>query len=245
MQSNISEDNLSLHGEDLKPQVIGRSPLRKVLTKQEIAAAQGTPIRPRLNRPFSETPTKALRQKPSGYVVSTTSTPKLETPIVSTDADEYFADMTISDAPPESSAERQSRSPQSPSRQSVRSEENNASECNTSATQESVASELSTEHICQALRVFRQKLQTESFRLQENTQDMDELENELKLTSLALKGDAISGSSPNELISPDLLHKYSEQLVGIFDERLKHVLSYLGAPRKALDGVENQSGRTV
>ena len=77
---------------------------------------------------------------------------------------------------------------------------------------------MATEQACRTLRAYRKKLlSTESVK----EEALKELDQELRLTAIALGEKSLKSKAISETVLTGLLDEYSERLVSMFDEKLR------------------------
>ncbi|KAH7180751.1 WD domain-containing protein [Fusarium sp. MPI-SDFR-AT-0072] len=200
-----------------KDSVSGRPPLRRVLSKAELAEFQ----RP---SPTSgrRSPPRTLQRRTSRFNLAAsvrTPTQGLPTSPSSTLAEDTPSRRPSADprnSPPVSPKGKVTRRPSLPT-------------LGTSARKKTSSSNLrgfgslnmATEQTCRQLRSYRKKLASSEPISQEN---LTELDQELRLTAAALGDRAIRSRAMNETVLSGLLDQYSERLVTLLDEKLR--LSY-------------------
>ncbi|KAJ4271382.1 hypothetical protein NW762_000084 [Fusarium torreyae] len=198
--------------------VSGRPPLRRVLSKAELAEFQ----RP---SPSSgrRSPPRTLQRRTSRFnLAASVRTPTQTLP--TSPSSTVVADDTPSRRP---SADSRASPPVSPRAKITRRPSLPA--LGTSARKKTSSSNLrgfgslnmATEQTCRQLRAYRKKLASSEPISQEN---LTELDQELRLTAAALGDRAIRSRAMNETVLSGLLDQYSERLVTLLDEKLR--LSY-------------------
>ncbi|KAM5355560.1 hypothetical protein ACJ41O_002206 [Fusarium nematophilum] len=198
--------------------VSGRPPLRRVLSKAELAEFQ----RP---SPASgrRSPPRTLQRRTSRFnlAASVTKTPTSTFPTspgstVMEDTPSRRPSADSRTSPPASPRARITRRPSLPA-------------LGTTARRKTSSSNLrgfgslnmATEQTCRQLRTYRKKLASSEPISQDN---LTELDQELRLTAAALGDRAIRSKAMNETVLSGLLDQYSERLVTLLDEKLR--LSY-------------------
>jgi len=77
---------------------------------------------------------------------------------------------------------------------------------------------MATEQACRTLRAYRRKLQS-SESVKEDA--LKELDQELRLTAIALGEKSLKSKTISETVLTGLLDQYSDRLVSLFDEKLR------------------------
>jgi hypothetical protein len=77
---------------------------------------------------------------------------------------------------------------------------------------------MATEQACRTLRAYRKKLLS-SEAVKEET--LKELDQELRLTAMALGEKSLKSKAISETVLAGLLDEYSDRLVSLFDEKLR------------------------
>ncbi|KAF5021377.1 hypothetical protein F66182_6566 [Fusarium sp. NRRL 66182] len=207
-----------------KESVSARPPLRRVLSKAELAEFQRPSPSSGRRSPTSgrKSPPRTLQRRTSRFnlAASVNKTPTHPLPTSpSAVADETPSRRPSEDSrvsPPASPKAKASRRPSIPALgTSVRKK--------TSATSLRGFGSLNnaTEQTCRQLRSYRKKLASSEPISQEN---LTELDQELRLTAAALGDRAIRSRAMNETVLSGLLDQYSERLITLLDEKLR--LSY-------------------
>ncbi|KAF4971583.1 hypothetical protein FZEAL_9804 [Fusarium zealandicum] len=205
-----------------KDVVSGRPPLRRVLSKAELAEfqrpspASGRRSPPRTLQRRTSRFNLAARTPTSTYPTSPGSAAMQDTPTRRPSVDSRAS-------PPVSPRAKITRRPSLPA-------------LGTSARKKTSSSNLrgfgslntATEQTCRQLRTYRKKLASSEAISQDN---LTELDQELRLTAAALGDRAIRSKAMNETVLSGLLDQYSERLVTLLDEKLR--LSY--QPREPVE----------
>ncbi|KAL6861033.1 WD40-repeat-containing domain protein [Trichoderma novae-zelandiae] len=201
----------------------GRPPLRKVLSKAELAEFQ----RPRENstgqRTSSPPPSQSrtLRKRTSRLNLSS-NTPGSKTPSQISPGGSRAMDDTPSrrrgnDAnaasPPLSPRARLSRRPSLPALGHAARKKNSTPNLRGNSSLNTA-----TEQTCRTLRAYRKKLTSAE---PINPDALGELDQELRFTAAALGDRAIRSRAMNETVLSGLLDQYSERLVTLLDEKLR------------------------
>ncbi|KAM0251106.1 hypothetical protein ACHAQJ_008351 [Trichoderma viride] len=207
----------------------GRPPLRKVLSKAELAEFQ----RPREvsggqnSSPPPPTPSqpRTLRQRTSRLNLSS-NTPNTKTPsgtLQVSPGSSRIMEGTPSrrrgmevntNSPPLSPRSRLSRRPSLPALNHHLARKKNS----TPNLRGSGSLTTATEQACRTLRAYRKKLSSAE---PINPEALGELDQELRFTAAALGDRAIRSRAMNETVLSGLLDQYSERLVTLLDEKLR------------------------
>lgn len=214
-----SPRSMSRDPSPVKDAVAGRPPLRKVLSKADLAEFQ---------RPSScsrqPSPPRTLRRRTSRMNLAVNSNVKTPTNNLQTSPSQTtIAEDTPSRRP--SGDCRQYSPPSSPKSKVTRRPSLPA--LGVSARKKTSGTNLrsafgtlnmSTEQTCRTLRAYRKKL-TSAEPL--SPEVLTELDQELRLTAAALGDRAIRSKAMNETVLSGLLDQYSERLVTLLDEKMK------------------------
>lgn len=203
-----------------KEATVTRPPLRRVLSKAELAEFQrASPVATPTNRGGS--PPRVLRKKTSRYGLSAQS-PTILPPIpsnskhISSASDDSFIrkgfSRNRSRSPPPSPKGRESRRPSLAS--ALESRGRTKSNGNLS---EFGTLNMATEQACRTLRAYRKKLLSSDSVKDENLKELDQ---ELRLTAIAV-GEKLKSKAISETVLAGLLDQYSDRLVTLFDEKLR------------------------
>ncbi|KIN02542.1 hypothetical protein OIDMADRAFT_143864 [Oidiodendron maius Zn] len=197
-----------------------RPPLRRVLSRAELAEFQrASPLSTPTNRQTS--PPRTVRRKTSRYGLSAQS-PTILPPIPGnskhvSNSDESSSrrgsPRTRSRSPPSSPKTKDTRRP------SLASLESRGRTKSAGGTFSEFGSlNMATEQACRTLRAYRKKLLSS-----ESVKDeaLKELDQELRLTSLALGEKSLKSKTISETVLTGLLDQYSDRLVSMFDEKLR------------------------
>ncbi|KAG6011577.1 hypothetical protein E4U54_008017 [Claviceps lovelessii] len=216
---------------------MGRPPLRRVLSKAELAEFQ----RPSSSPAGRRSPPRVLRRRASRLTVGSvpassrfptgnlTNSPSDSAVNEDTPSRRRPSEPTRSESPPASPKARVTRG-RAPS-VSALSATTSSSTTNTNtfthtAKRKTSSSSLrgfgslnmATEQACRTLRAYRKKLSS----AEPITADvLTELDQELRLTAAALGDRAIRSKAMNETVLSGLLDQYSERLVTLLDEKLR------------------------
>lgn len=196
-----------------------RPPLRRVLSRAELAEFQrASPLSTPTNRQTS--PPRTIRRKTSRYGLSATS-PTVLPPIPASKhmstSDEVSSrrgsPRARSRSPPPSPKAKDMRRPSLASldaRGRTKSAGSNFSEFG--------SLNMATEQACRTLRAYRKKLLSS-----ESVKDeaLKELDQELRLTSMALGEKSLKSKTISESVLSGLLDQYSDRLVSTSDEKLR------------------------
>lgn len=207
--------SLSRDPSPVKDGVLARTPLRRVLSKAELAEFQrqspgsGRKSPPRslqrrtsrlnLSSSASRTPTGPSQLSPSSSIM-------LDTPTRRPSADDRSS-------PPLSPKGRLSKKPSIPSLG-----QNLRKKTSSSSLRAFGSLNMATEQTCRTLRAYRKKL-TSSETIDQEI--LCELDQELRVTAAALGERAIRSRALNETVLSDLLDQYSERLIAMLDEKLQ------------------------
>ncbi|RYP54284.1 hypothetical protein DL768_000858 [Monosporascus sp. mg162] len=215
-------------GRDSSPEkdnlVLGRPTLRRVLSKAELAEFQRT-SQSNSDRRSPNTgrrsPPRTLLKKRSQYNLSGVASPKTSVTALQSSPASAIADSTPSrrvsggsrsgspSASPKPRVTR--RRPSLPSLNSARGK-------NSSNMRGFGSLNMSTEQACRTLRAYRKKLSCND----PISQDLlAELDQELRLTAVALGDRATRSKAMSDSVLSGLLDQYSERLVNLLDEKLK------------------------
>ncbi|KAF7898344.1 hypothetical protein EAF00_004790 [Botryotinia globosa] len=205
-----------------------RQPLRRVLSKAELAEFQRAS--PTATPPGSSSPPRVIKRKTSKYSLAN-SNPTLSIPSVQAVPSKHFA--SASDETGRRSYPRnRSRSPNSPQTREVRRPSTASvdlrgrGKSSSTGITESGSLNMATEQACRTLRAYRRKLlSTETI----DEECLKELDQELRLTSVALGDRSQNSRTISETVLAGILDQYSDRLVSMFDEKLR--LSQLGLNR--------------
>jgi WD40 repeat protein len=198
-----------------------RPPLRRVLSRAELAEFQrASPVSTPTNRQTS--PPRTVRRKTSRYGLSASS-PTILPPIP---ANSKHMSTTDESSSRRGSPRNRSRSPpNSPKatkdmrRPSLASlADRGRTKSTGSGFSEFGSLNMATEQACRTLRAYRKKLLSS-----ESVKDeaLKELDQELRLTSMALGEKSLKSKTISETVLTGLLDQYSDRLVSMFDEKLR------------------------
>ncbi|KAH8590233.1 WD repeat protein-like protein [Bisporella sp. PMI_857] len=194
-----------------------RPPLRRVLSRAEIAEFQrASPVSTPSGR---ASPPRTVRRKTSRYGLSTQS-PSILPPMPS--GSKYLMSASEDSSSRKGSPRNRSRSPPgSPkgreSRRSSLADTRIRTKSNSNLSEFGTLN-MATEQACRTLRAYRRKLASS-----EAVKDelLKELEQELRLTALAVGERSLKSKAITETIMTGLLDQYSSRLVSMFDEKLR------------------------
>lgn len=196
-----------------------RPPLRRVLSRAELAEFQrASPLSTPTNRQTS--PPRTVRRKTSRYGLSAQS-PTILPPIPANPKHISASDESSSRR---GSPRNRSRSPPSSPklketrRPSVASLDSRGRTKSSTNFSEFGSLNMATEQACRTLRAYRKKLlSSESVK----GEVLKELDQELRLTSMALGEKSLKSKTISETVLTGLLDQYSDRLVSMFDEKLR------------------------
>ncbi|UKZ82068.1 hypothetical protein TrVFT333_009852 [Trichoderma virens FT-333] len=204
----------------------GRPPLRKVLSKAELAEFQ----RPRegsagqrSSPPPPPLQTRTVRKRNSRLNLSS-NTPSARTPSgtfqispgtskIMDDTPSRRRGIDHASSPPLSPRARLSRRPSLPALGHAARKKNSTPNLRGNASLTTA-----TEQACRTLRAYRKKLSSAE---PINPDALSELDQELRFTAAALGDRAIRSRAMNETVLSGLLDQYSERLVTLLDEKLR------------------------
>ncbi|KAG4418033.1 hypothetical protein IFR04_008853 [Cadophora malorum] len=195
-----------------------RPPLRRVLSKAELAEFQrASPLStPTGNR----SPPRAVRRKTSRYGLSTQS-PTLAPPVPTVNSKHF--NSASDDSGIRRTVRNRSRSPPSPKakdmrRPSLASLDSRGRTKSTGNFSEFGTLNMATEQACRTLRAYRKKLLSSETVREEALKELDQ---ELRLTAMALGEKNLKAKAISETVLTGLLDSYSDRLVSLFDEKLR------------------------
>lgn len=195
-----------------------RQPLRRVLSRAELAEFQrASPVSTPTGR---SSPPRVIRRKTSKYGLSAQS-PALVPPMPLMTS-KHFTSTSEDSTSRKSSPRNRSRSPpSSPKGREARRPSLAESRNRTKSTgnfSDFGTLNMSTEQASRTLRAYRKKLSTS-----EPIKDevLKELEQELRLTAVALGERSLKSKAISETLLSGLLDQYSNRLVSMFDEKLR------------------------
>ena len=197
-----------------------RPPLRRVLSRAEIAEFQrASPVSTPTGR---GSPPRIVRRKTSRYGLSAAQSPTLAPPMPS--SSKQFSSASDDPSQRRQSPRTRSRSPPpSPKgkelrRPSLASLDSRGRTKITGNFSEFGTLNMATEQACRTLRAYRKKLLSS-----ESVKDeaLKELDQELRLTAIALGEKSLKSKAISETVLTGLLDQYSDRLVSMFDEKLR------------------------
>ena len=198
-----------------------RPPLRRVLSRAELAEFQrASPVINASVRAGSSPP-RVVRRKTSRYGLASQS-PTLQPPVPPVPAKHFSP--TSDDSTRKVSPRNRSRSPASPKtkesrRPSLTSLGDSRGRTKSSGSfSEFGTLNMATEQACRTLRAYRKKLLS-SEAVKEGT--LKELDQELRLTAMALGEKSVKSKAISETVLTGLLDEYSDRLVSLFDEKMR------------------------
>ncbi|KAH6683069.1 WD40-repeat-containing domain protein [Halenospora varia] len=195
-----------------------RPPLRRVLSRAELAEFQrASPVStPTGNR----SPPRLLRRKTSKYGLASQS-PTLAPPMP-TVSSKHFASSSDDVAVRRGTSRNRSRSPPSPKAKDMRRPSlaslDSRKGKGTGNFSEFGSLNMATEQACRTLRAYRKKLLSSEAVKEESLKELDQ---ELRLTAMALGEKSLKSKAISETVLTGLLDQYSERLVSMFDEKLR------------------------
>ncbi|KAI1288284.1 WD40-repeat-containing domain protein [Xylaria venustula] len=195
---------------------INQPTLRRVLSKTELAEFQ----RPSSAASGRRSPPRTLSKRRSLYLGNCLSPSAFKTPVsaqpsspasvIAVDTPSRRPSVTPLDSPPVSPKFRIKRRPSAQTLNSVKTK--------SSGSLRSFGSlNMSTEQTCRTLRAYRKKLASTDPISQET---LTELDQELRLTAVALGDRATRSQAMSDTMLNGLLDQYSERLVSLLDEKL-------------------------
>ncbi|KAK7747040.1 hypothetical protein SLS62_009297 [Diatrype stigma] len=205
--------------------ILGRPPLRRVLSKAELAEFQQRSSATSGGRSPTagrRSPPRTLFKKRSQYNLNTTPSARTPTAAGQSSPASVIAEDTPSrrpssdsrsGSPPPSPKSRVTRRPSLPALGSKKKSSNNLRGLGSLNT--------ATEQAARTLRAYRKRLTSSDSISQDSLAELDQ---ELRLTAVALGDRAIRSKAMSDSILNGLLDQYSERLVNLLDEKLK--LSY-------------------
>jgi len=239
-----SPGSMSRDPSPVKESKTGRPPLRRVLSKAELAEFQRPS--PAAGR---RSPPRAVQRRSSKQFLSTTKTPAtsvsnmMQTSPTSTIVEDATPSRRTSStrsgsgSPPASPKSRPTRRPSLPAL-GVSARKKSSPNLRGFGTLN-----MATEQACRTLRAYRKKLSS----TEPVSQDvLTELDQELRLTASALGDRAIRSKAMNESMLSGLLDQYSERIVSLLDEKLRLNFTPKEMDRDGdIDGRENTRPRTA
>ncbi|RFU29367.1 hypothetical protein B7463_g6970, partial [Scytalidium lignicola] len=199
-----------------------RPPLRRVLSKAELAEFQKAS--PSSTPTTKGSPPRTVRRKSSRYGLSSQS-PTLNLPPIPPINSRQYASSNSDDSSGRrlSNRARSRTPPRSPKGKDMRrpslASMDSRSRLKTSANfSEFGTLNMATEQACRTLRAYRKRLLT-SEDVKEGA--LKELDNELRLTQMALGEKSMKSKAISETVLAGLLDEYSDKLMSMFDEKLR------------------------
>jgi WD40 repeat protein len=196
-----------------------RPPLRRVLSKAELAEFQrASPLStPTSNR----SPPRAVRRKTSRYALSAQS-PTLAPPVPTINS-KHFSSVSDDSSARRTNRNRSRSPPLSPKARNIRrpslaSLDPRGRTKSTGNFSEFGSLNMATEQTCRQLRTYRKKLLSSEPIKEEALKELDQ---ELRLTAIALSEKSLTSKAISETLLTGLLDQYSERLVSMFDEKLR------------------------
>ncbi|RWA13662.1 hypothetical protein EKO27_g1455 [Xylaria grammica] len=205
---------------------INQPTLRRVLSKSELAEFQRPPSATSGRR----SPPRTISKRRSLFLGNYSSTPVMKTPVAAQPSSpaSVIAEDTPSrrpsgpppSSPPASPKSREKRRPSVPTLNKAKTKSNGSLRSFGSLN-------MSTEQTCRTLRAYRKKLASTDPISQEVLAELDQ---ELRLTAVALGDRATRSKGMSDSMLHGLLDQYSERLVSLLDEKLR-----LGKYRRSSD----------
>jgi WD40 repeat protein len=197
-----------------------RPPLRRVLSRAELAEFQrSSPV----STPTGRTsPPRVVRRKTSRYGLSSQS-PTLAPPPVPSMNSKHFSSVSDDSVIARRSRNRSRSPPPSPKgketrRPSLASLDSRSRTKSTGNFSEFGTLNMATEQACRTLRAYRKKLLSSESVKEESLKELDQ---ELRLTAMALGEKSLKSKAISETVLTGLLDQYSDRLVSMFDEKLR------------------------
>ncbi|KAI0906469.1 WD40-repeat-containing domain protein [Ustulina deusta] len=187
---------------------INQPTLRRVLSKTELAEFQ----RPSSAASGRRSPPRTLSKRRSQYLKTPVAAPPPSpAPTIAEDTPSRRPSGTPSGSPPVSPKARVKRRPSVPTLNSAKTKSNGSLKSFGTLN-------MSTEQTCRTLRAYRKKLASTDPISQEI---LTELDQELRLTAVALGDRATRSKAMSDTMLNGLLDQYSERLVSLLDEKLR------------------------
>ncbi|KAI8634197.1 WD domain-containing protein [Xylariaceae sp. FL1651] len=213
---------------------ITRPTLRRVLSKAELAEFQ----RPSSSASGRRSPPRTLNKRRSLYNLSSTANTKppvaalqlSPTPAIAEDTPSRRPSGTPSASPPASPKSRMSRRPSMPVLSKAKTKSNGNLRAFGSLN-------MATQQTCRTLRTYRKKLASTDPISQEVLAELDQ---ELRLTAVALGDRATRSKALSDTMLNGLLDQYSERLVSLLDEKLR--LNYRRSSDQDTESVHKRPG---
>jgi WD40 repeat protein len=224
LSPNIPDLDSSEPGREPSPpkeSASARPPLRRVLSRAELAEFQrASPISTPTGRAGSSPP-RVIRRKTSRYGLSAQS-PTLPPPVplvnpkhfssASDDSTRKGSPRNRSPSPLPSPKGKESRRP------SLASQDSRGRTKSAGTFSEFGSLNMATEQTCRTLRAYRKKLLSSEAVKEEALKELDQ---ELRLTAMALGEKSLKSKAISETVLTGLLDEYSDRLVSLFDEKLR------------------------
>ncbi|KAJ2974118.1 hypothetical protein NUW58_g8758 [Xylaria curta] len=195
---------------------INQPTLRRVLSKSELAEFQ----RPSSAAGGRRSPPRTLSKRRSLYLgnlspatmrTPVTAPPLSPAPVIAEDTPSRRSSGTPSGSPPVSPKSKVRRRPSRPALNLAKTKSNDSLRSFGSLN-------MSTEQTCRTLRAYRKKLVSTDPISQEVLAELDQ---ELRLTAVALGDRAVRSKAMSDTMLNGLLDQYSERLVSLLDEKLR------------------------
>ena len=198
-----------------------RPPLRRVLSRAELAEFQRASPLSTPNGRTGSSPPRVVRRKTSRYGLSAQS-PTLQPPVPPVPS-KHFSSAS-DDLSRKGSPRNRSRSPTSPKGKEVRrpslaSLSDSRGRTKSAGTFSEFGSlNMATEQACRTLRAYRKRLLSSEAVKEETLRELDQ---ELRLTAMALGEKSLKSKAISETVLTGLLDEYSDRLVSLFDEKMR------------------------
>lgn len=220
LQDSIELSNSTREQSPTKENASARPPLRRVLSRAELAEFQrASPVSTPTGR---SSPPRVVRRKSSRYGLSSQS-PTLALPPMPTVNSKHFSSASDDSSARKGSSRNRSRSPPSPKgketrRPSLASLDSRGRTKSNGNFSEFGTLNMATEQACRMLRAYRKKLLSSESVKEEVLKELDQ---ELRLTTMALGEKSLKSRNISETVLTGLLDQYSDRLVNLFDEKLR------------------------
>lgn len=196
-----------------------RPPLRRVLSKAELAEFQRAS--PSSTPAGNRSPPRVVRRKTSRYALSSQS-PTLAPPVPQISS-KHFASASDETSARRTTRHRSRSPPPSPKTRDVRrpslaSLDSRGRTKSSGNFSEFGSLNMATEQTCRQLRMYRKKLLSSEPIKEESLRELDQ---ELRLTAVALGEKSVKSKAISETLLTGLLDQYSDRLVTMFDEKLR------------------------
>jgi WD40 repeat protein len=198
-----------------------KPPLRRVLSRVELAEFQrASPVSTPTGKGGS--PPRVVRRKTSRYGLSAQS-PALQPPMPAVNSKHFSTTSDESSLRRSSPRNRSKSPPPSPKgkesrRPSLASLDSRGRTKSTGNFSEFGSLNMATEQACRTLRAYRKKLLSSESVKEESLKELDQ---ELRLTAIALGEKNLKSRAISETVLSGLLDQYSDRLVSMFDQKLK------------------------